>query len=57
MTRQGHEIAEITEKGAFYRDEVIPAMEELRKQADAMERLTAEKYWPYPTYSKLLFYV
>jgi glutamine synthetase len=40
---------------AAYRDEVIPAMQCLREVADEAETLTAEKYWPFPTYGQLLF--
>ncbi len=50
-------IEDIHEKAMYYKDAVLPAMEALRADADQMERLTAENYWPYPTYSKLLFYV
>jgi len=38
-----------------YRDMVFPRMQELRAAADEAESLTAEKYWPYPTYGDLLF--
>ena len=47
---------ENAQEAAFYEhDVVIPAMESLRKVADEMEVNTAEKYWPFPTYDKLLF--
>jgi glutamine synthetase len=39
----------------FYKDEVIPAMAAVRKAADALEVITAEEYWPFPTYGELLF--
>ena len=39
-----------------YRDRVIPAMEILRTHADILEENTCKTYWPYPTYSDLLFY-
>ena len=39
----------------FVRDTVIPAMEKLRAFADKAEGLTAESYWPFPAYDKLLF--
>jgi glutamine synthetase len=32
-------------------------MNELRAPADEIESLVGEKYWPYPTYGALLFYV
>ena len=39
-----------------YHQSVIPVMQELRKHADYLEQLTDKSYWPYPTYSDLLFY-
>ena len=42
---------------ALCRDEVIPAMEALRAQVDAMELLCGEDYWPVPSYNQMLFYV
>ncbi|MCI8632133.1 MAG: glutamine synthetase type III [Lachnospiraceae bacterium] len=52
-----HCITDIHEKALYFKDAVLPAMAALRASADAMERLTAEEYWPYPTYTKLLFYI
>ena len=40
----------------YYRNDVIPVMDQLRRHADALESLTDKNYWPYPTYSDLLFY-
>ena len=37
------------------KDEVIPAMSELRKYIDKAETLTAADYWAVPTYGELLF--
>jgi glutamine synthetase len=34
---------------------VVPDMEEVRKYADEMETLCSKDYWPFPTYSDLLF--
>jgi len=46
-----------TEAAAFhYHDKVVPIMENLRESADYLEQLTDKSYWPYPTYSDLLFY-
>ncbi len=39
------------------RDELIPAMEALRKAVDEAEMLSSEKCWPFPSYGKLLFSV
>ena len=43
------------ERAHYYHDVVLAAMNALRVPADALELLTAEKYWPFPTYGKLLF--
>ena len=40
-----------------YRDDVIPAMQLLRSDADLMEELTAKNHWPLPTYTDLLYSV
>ena len=39
----------------YYKDEVLPIMEDLRKAADGLERVVSEEYWPIPTYGDLLF--
>ncbi|MGM9522147.1 MAG: glutamine synthetase III [Oscillospiraceae bacterium] len=41
----------------YYREKVIPAMEELRTCADKLETLTSEERWPFPSYGTLLFRV
>ncbi|MGM9648587.1 MAG: glutamine synthetase III [Butyricicoccaceae bacterium] len=52
----GHDDLTEAKDLAFYEhDSVIPIMSELRAVADEMETLTAEKYWPFPSYEKLLF--
>jgi len=44
------------EKRADYvRDEIIPAMDALRKPCDELEVITPNEKWPFPTYGKLLF--
>ena len=39
---------------AHYRDVVIPAMNDLREYADAMETITAASDWPYPNYGDVM---
>ncbi len=39
------------------RDDVIPKMDHLRKHVDEAEMLTGERFWPFPSYGKLLFSV
>jgi len=41
---------------AYYHDVVVTRMGTVRYHADILEQLTNKKYWPYPTYSDLLFY-
>ena len=36
------------------RDVILQKMAELRIPCDEAETLTAEEYWPFPTYDKLL---
>ena len=42
---------------AFYKDRVIPAMNELRTYIDRMECNTSKEYWPLPSYGEMLFSV
>ena len=44
------------EASHYYRRNIVTAMESIRKNADVLEQLTDKSYWPYPTYSDLLFY-
>jgi glutamine synthetase len=50
-------ITDTEELARYYHDVIIPKMGELRAPADQMESICGEKYWPYPTYEHLLFYV
>ena len=46
---------DVMEESAAIRDTVIGKMAALRTVADEAETITAEKYWPFPTYGELLF--
>ena len=48
-------IGDITEAANMIRDVILQKMAELRVPCDEAETLTAEKYWPFPTYGDLLF--
>ena len=41
----------------YCKDKIIPAMEETRRYADALEKVVDSKYWRFPTYGELLFSV
>lgn len=43
------------EKAEHVRENVIPAMNEVRAMADRLERITAHDLWPLPTYKQMLF--
>ena len=57
VTAKAADKANPTECCALCRDDVIPAMEALRAEVDAMERLCGEDWWPVPSYNQMLFYV
>ena len=40
----------------YFRNTILQDMQSLRADADALEQLTDKSYWPYPTYSDILFY-
>jgi glutamine synthetase len=52
---EAKETVGVMETAIFYKDHVIPAMNELRVNADELETLTAKEYWPFPSYGDLLF--
>ena len=57
MKSKLQDVPETAEKAAaYYRKVVVPAMDDLRHEADILEALTDKSFWPYPTYSDLLFY-
>ena len=48
-------ITDVTEASFMIRDVILQKMAELRVVCDEAETVTAEKYWPFPTYGDLLF--
>jgi len=44
------------EAAQYCRQVILTSMDAIRISADRLEELTAKKYWPFPTYSDLLFY-
>lgn len=55
-----HSVSQIPDNSeagvAYCRDVIVAAMESMRKDADLLEELTEKSYWPYPSYSDLLYY-
>ena len=48
---------DITDVAFYYKDRVIPVMQELRTYVDGMETMVSSEFWPYPTYADLMFRV
>lgn len=46
---------DVFETGHYYAYTVMPAMESLREVADTLETMVAKEYWPFPTYTELLY--
>ena len=48
---------DVREMALAYHDQVVPAMQELRRPVDEMELLVDKSIWPVPTYGDLMFEV
>jgi glutamine synthetase len=48
-------IADTVKKAESYRDKVVTAMQDLRKDIDALEMIVPRDTWPVPSYADLLF--
>ena len=54
---QSKSIKRHKERAFFFKETVVPAMSELRKHIDSLERIVDAKAWPVPNYSELIFEV
>ena len=43
------------ERARYFRENIFAKMQELRAVGDSMETETAADFWPYPSYTELLF--
>jgi glutamine synthetase len=48
-------IGNVIKAAESYRDKVVPAMDALRSDVDALEMVVPRDMWPVPTYAELLF--
>ena len=55
--RTAQTMADMTAKANAFHDKVLPLMDALRSAADDAETVCGDKYWPLPSYSKMLYYV
>ena len=57
LSEKAYEMPEGRDKAYFYRRQVIPAMDALRKPVDELEMIVDKEIWPMPSYGDLLFEV
>ncbi len=57
VEEKGFHMAQGKEQAFYYREKVVAAMNDLRVPADELEKLVDKEFWPFPTYSDLLFEV
>ena len=57
LLEEGGKISNGLAQATFYKDQILPAMEALRSDCDALEVDTAESSWPFPQYGDLLFHI
>ena len=50
-------IADAHERAFYYKDNVVEAMNRLRKPCDELEMIVDQELWPIPTYAELMFEV
>ncbi len=50
-------ISDIGEQAQFYKERILIDMAEARADADEAEGISAAEYWPFPTYTELLYSV
>ena len=55
VTSRVEQMADVTATSEAVRDEMLPAMAQLRQAVDQAETITASSCWPYPSYGQLLF--
>lgn len=51
----GSRSADAYEAAHYYKYTVFAVMEKLRQAVDSLETITSARYWPYPSYTDLLF--
>ncbi len=49
--------SDIKTKAFYYKDTIFVEMQEMRAVADELETITAKDFWPYPSYTELLYSV
>jgi len=55
VTEKVSNMGDVIKQAEKYRDEVIPAMNKVRSDADELEKIVDATIWPLPTYAEMLF--
>ncbi len=55
VLKKAQAVSEAKKKAEAYRDKVVPAMENLREDIDALEGFVPTELWPVPSYAEMLF--
>ncbi len=57
LAEQNQELGgdDVTSKAHHMRDDIVPAMTEVRDVVDRLERIIPDDLWPFPTYREMLF--
>jgi glutamine synthetase len=55
VTDKVSNMGDITKQAEKYHEEVIPAMNKVRNDADELEKIVDAEIWPLPTYAEMLF--
>jgi glutamine synthetase len=55
LVKKTHHISDTPKRAAAFRDKVVPAMNDLRADIDALEGFVPAELWPVPTYAEMLF--
>ncbi|MFN0117569.1 MAG: glutamine synthetase III [Elusimicrobiota bacterium] len=55
LTKKAQNSKDAKDKAETYRDDVVPAMNALRADIDALENIVPSNKWPVPSYAEMLF--
>ena len=56
VNKKASDIEDVEALAKYYNETVLVAMGDARLYADKLETIVGKEYWPFPTYSDLLFY-
>ena len=57
LVAKAKDYTDLKELMFFYKDEIIPCMDSIRLYADSIEEICGEDYWPYPSYTDIIYSV